>query len=86
MKTKLWRLKTIQGNIKKFYLQVITDACVKIVVLKLWSETKNKESVSGTIRRCFSGFCQKMFGKKYFRRHFRENRKKSLSPLAGFGQ
>ena len=78
---KVKYVKTMQENIEKFYLQVITDAFVKIVVVKQCFETKTKESVAGTIRRCFSGFCQKIFGRKYFIRHFRENRQKNVCHL-----
>ena len=37
-------VKLIQENIWKFYLQVITDACVKIAAAELCFEKKTKES------------------------------------------
>ena len=48
----------MQENIQNFYLQVITDACVKIVVGELCFEIKTKESVVGTFKISFAGFCQ----------------------------
>ena len=51
-------VKSIQENIWKFYLQVITDACVEIVVVELCFEIKTKESLVGTFKKCFAGFCQ----------------------------
>ena len=38
----------MQENIQKFYFQIITDACVKIVVGELCFEIKTKESAVGT--------------------------------------
>ena len=40
--------KPIQEKLKKFYLQVITDACVKIAVLEICSEKNTRESVFET--------------------------------------
>ena len=55
---KVKNVKPIQENIWKFYLQVITDACVKIAVVELCFEKKTKESVVETFKKCFAGFCQ----------------------------
>ena len=49
---KVKHVKPIQENIYKFYLQVITDACVKITVLEICSENKIRESVVGTFKKC----------------------------------
>ena len=56
---------------------MITDACVKIAVLEIWSEKKTRESVVGTfkvictvavhcwyIKDAFVGFCLQFFEKK----------------------
>ena len=51
-------LKLIQENILKFYLQVVTDACVKIAVVELCFEKKTKEFVVETFKKCFARFCQ----------------------------
>ena len=45
---KVKYVKPIQENIQKFYLQVITDTCVKIAVVELCFEKKTKESVVET--------------------------------------
>ena len=50
--------KPIQENNRKFYLQVITNACLKIAIADLCFEKKTKESVVETFKKCFSGFCQ----------------------------
>ena len=55
---KVEYVKLIQENIKKIYLQVITDACVEIAVAELCFEKKTKESVVETFKKCFAGFCQ----------------------------
>ena len=55
---KVKNVKPIQENIWKFYLQVITDACVKIAVVELCFEKKTKESVIETFKKYFGGFCQ----------------------------
>ena len=39
-----------QENSKEFYLQVITDACVKIAFLEICFEKKTKESVAGIFK------------------------------------
>ena len=81
---KVKYVKLIQENIYKFYLQVITDACVKLAVVELCFEKKTKESVP--LKNALQHFANKFLGKKYFRRHFRENRQKIfLSRLADFG-
>ena len=56
--TKVKNVKPIQENLSKFDLQVITDACVKVTVLGIYSEKKTRESVVGTFKKCFAGFCQ----------------------------
>ena len=43
---KVKYVKPIQENIRKFILQVITDACVKIAVAELCFEKTSKESSS----------------------------------------
>ena len=61
MKNEIIKVKLIkltQEKISKFYLQVITDACVKIAVLEICSEKKTKESVVGAFKKCFAEFCQ----------------------------
>ena len=57
-------MKTIQENLEKFYLQVITEVYVKIAVLEICSEKKTRESVVGTFKKYFAGFCQQVFEKK----------------------
>ena len=74
---KAKHVKPIQETLWKFYLQVITDACVKIAVLDICSENKTRESVAGTfknictvavhcsyIQDAFQGFYQQIFKKK----------------------
>ena len=56
-------VKLIQENIKKFYLTVITDACVKITVVELCFEEKTKESVVETFKKCFGNL--KIFQKTF---------------------
>ena len=64
MKNEIIKVKLIkltQEKISKFYLQVITDACVKIAVLEICSEKETRESAVGTFK-CtvaftFAGFC-----------------------------
>ena len=55
---KVKYVKLIQENIQKFYLQVITNACVKIAVVELCFEKKTKESVVENFKKCFAGFYQ----------------------------
>ena len=52
---KVKYVKLIQEN---YNLQVITDACVKTVVVEICFEKKNKQSVVETFIKCFAGFCQ----------------------------
>ena len=76
----------------------ITDACVKIAVLAIYSEKETTESVVGTfknsctvevhfwyIKDAFAGFCQQIFEKKRkIGRHFRENWRKTFAMLSRF--
>ena len=70
MKLKLKHLKPIKEKLVKFYLQVITDVCVKTAVLEICSEKKTREPVVETfktkvavvvhsryIKDAFAGFC-----------------------------
>ena len=45
-------VKPIQEKIWKFFLLVITDACVKIAVVELCFEQMTKESVVETFKKC----------------------------------
>ena len=47
---KVKHVKPIQQKLQKFYLQVITDACVKIVVLEISSGKKSRGSAVGTFK------------------------------------
>ena len=79
-------------------MQVITDACVKIAVLEIFSEENTRESVVRNfknistvavpcwyIKDAFAGFCLQIILKRGFWRHFRENWQTLLSRLADFG-
>ena len=66
------KVKYVKLIREKFYLQVITDACVKIAAVELCFEKKSKESVVETFKKCFV-LPINFRKKKYFRRHFREN-------------
>ena len=70
MKLKVKHVKPIKEKLEKFYLQVITNVCVKTAVLEICSEKKTRESVVETfknkvavavhywyIKDAFAGFC-----------------------------
>ena len=44
----------MEKNLKKIYLQVITDVCVKIAVLKICFEGKTSDSVDETFKSIFT--------------------------------
>ena len=86
MKNEIVKVKhvtTIQEKLKEFYLQVISDACVKKAALEICFEKNTKECVVGPyenictiaahcwyIEDPFPGFCWHVFEKNvYFRRH-----------------
>ena len=50
MKLKVKHLKPIKEKLQKFYLQLITDICVKTAVLEICSEKKTRESVVETFK------------------------------------
>ena len=75
---KVKYVKLMQENIWKFYLQVITDACVKIVVVELCFEKKTKE----TFEKCLARFCRKKIFQKFI---WEKIEKKLLSHLPDFG-
>ena len=47
------KVKYVKLIREKFYLQVITDACVKIAAVELCFEKKSKEFVVETFKKCF---------------------------------
>ena len=57
---KLQRLNMLKRfkKISKILFKVITNACVKIAVLEIFSEKKTREPVIGTFKKCFAGLCQ----------------------------
>ena len=70
---KAKHIKSMQEKLLKFYLQVINYACVKIVVLEIFSEKKTRESLVRTfksicavavqcwyIKDSFSRFCKQI--------------------------
>ena len=71
MKNEIIKVKLVklaQEKLSKFYLQVITDTCVKIAVFEICSEKETRESAFGTFK-CtvaftFAIFCQQIFEKK----------------------
>ena len=84
-------------NSKKFYLQVITGACIKTAVLEICSEKKTKVFAVGTfknictgavhcwyVKDAFAGFWKKNFEKKYFRRYFWVKLKNTFPTLSRF--
>ena len=84
-------------NSKKFYLQVITGACIKTAVLEICSEKKTKVFAVGTfknictgavhcwyVKDAFAGFWKKNFEKKYFRRYFWVKLKNAFPTLSRF--
>ena len=48
LKNEIIKVKLVKPTQEKFYLEVITDACVKIAVLEIFSEKKIRESAVGT--------------------------------------
>ena len=40
-----------------------SNVCVKIAVPKVCSEKKNRESVVGTFKKYFAGYCKQIFEK-----------------------
>ena len=48
---KVKHVKPIQEKLWKFYLQVITNACVKTAVFEICSGKKTRESVAGTFKK-----------------------------------
>ena len=44
----------MQEKLKKFYLQAITDTCVKIADLEIFFEKNTRESVVGTFQNIFT--------------------------------
>ena len=71
---KAKHVKSIPEKLQKFYLLVITDACVKIANLEICSEKNTRESVVGIFKNIctvavycwyikdgFAGFCQQLF-------------------------
>ena len=48
--TKVKHVKPIWEKLQKFYLQLITDACVKIAVLEICFEKKATDSVVGSFK------------------------------------
>ena len=50
MKLKIKHLKPIKEKLVKFYLQVITDVCVKTAVLEIYFQKKTRESVVETFK------------------------------------
>ena len=76
-KEKAKNVKLIQEKLKKIYLQVITDAFVKIAVLEMCSEKSTRQSVTGAfknictvavhwwyIKDAFGGVHQQIFKKR----------------------
>ena len=61
---KVKYVKVIQENIQKFYLQVITDACVKIAAAQLCFEKKTKESVVENLQKMLCRILSINFWKK----------------------
>ena len=61
MKIKVKQATPIQQKTQKFYLQVITDACVKIAILVIYSEKKTRESVVGTFNKSLNKIFQTAF-------------------------
>ena len=47
-------VKPIRQKLWKFYLQVITDACVKIAIPEICFEKKTKASVVGTCKNIYT--------------------------------
>ena len=83
MKSKIKKVKHVKPirELWKFYLQVITDACVNIAVLEIFFEKMTRKFVVGSfknrvavavqcryIKDVFAGFCQQIFEKKMFQR------------------
>ena len=96
----LWKVKQVKPIQEQlyffFYLQVITNAYVKMAVLEICSEKRIRESLVGTLymyssslllilKRCFCRILSTNFWKKL--EHILEKiYKKRLSNLAYFGQ
>ena len=57
---KVKRVKSVQEKLQKFYLQVLTDSCVRIAILEICSEKKTRESAVGT----FKNICTKKLSQK----------------------
>ena len=51
--------KPIQEKLKKFYLQVITDACVKIAVLEIRSRKNTRAGLCESVKK--GKFATKIF-------------------------
>ena len=56
---KAKNVKPIQEKLQKLYVQIITDACLKIAVIEICSEKNNRESVVGI----FEIYLQQKFNK-----------------------
>ena len=83
---KVKYVKPIQENIQKFYLQVITDTCVKIAVVELCFEKKTSESVVETFKNMLCRILSINFWKKNISEDILGKIDKNLfSRLADFG-
>ena len=83
---KVKYVKPIQENIQKFYLQVITDTCVKIAVVELCFEKKTNESVVETFKKMLCRILSINFWKKNISEDILGKfDKKLLSRLSNFG-
>ena len=99
MKNKIKKFKHVKPipQLWKFYLQVITDACVNIAVLEICSEKMTRKSVVRSFKNtvavavqcryindAFAGFCQQIFEKKCFEGYLRKNLQKIFVTLSKF--
>ena len=81
---KVKHVKPTKKIFKKFYIQVINDACVRIAVLEICFGKKTRESVVRIFKNALHDFVNKFLKKKYFRKHFKKKLPKTFDMLSRF--